>query len=123
MKKRWTIHLARTFPHDSLHGRRGWDTNHPEVRPRLIAAAGALAVEMGYISENDMYLPGQIALDPERVTNVVETLNEVLESFGRKPARTVEELDEIQITREQMRLKSLDALSMLQMQKLDRFER
>ena len=77
--------------------RRGWDANHPEVRPRLIAAAGALAVEMGYISENDMpTLPGQIALDPERVTNVVETLNEVLESFGRKPARTVEELDEIQ---------------------------
>ena len=74
--------------------RRGWDANHPEVRPRLIAAAGALAVEMGYISEDQMpTLPGQIALDPERVTNVVETLNEVLESFGRKPARTVEELD------------------------------
>ena len=60
----------------------------------LFAAAGALAVEMGYISEDQMpTLPGQIALDPERVTNVVETLNEVLESFGRKPARTVEELD------------------------------
>ncbi len=77
--------------------RRGWDSNHPEVRPRLIAAAGVLAVEMGYISEEEMpTLPGQIALDPERVTNVVETLNEVLESFGRKPARTVEELDDIE---------------------------
>ena len=81
--------------------RRGWDSNHPEVRPRLIAAAGALAVEMGYISENEMpTLPGQIALDPERVTNVVETLNEVLESFGRKPARTVEELDDIEDDKE-----------------------
>ncbi len=77
--------------------RRGWDVNHPEVRPRLIAAAGALAVEMGYISEDEMpTLPGQIALDPERVTNVVETLNEVLESFGRKPARTVDELEDIE---------------------------
>ena len=77
--------------------RRGWDANHPEVRPRLIAAAGALAVEMGYISEDEMpTLPGQIALDPERVTNVVETLNEVLESFGRKPARTVEELEDVE---------------------------
>ena len=76
--------------------RRGWDANHPEVRPRLIAAAGVLAVEMGYISEAEMpTLPGQIALDPERVSDVVDTLNDVLESFGKKPARTVEELNEI----------------------------
>ena len=76
--------------------RRGWDVNHPEVRPRLIAAAGVLAVEMGYISEAEMpTLPGQIALDPERVSDVVDTLNDVLESFGKKPARTVEELNEI----------------------------
>ncbi|MFL2977188.1 MAG: hypothetical protein ACJZ49_06560 [Candidatus Thalassarchaeaceae archaeon] len=76
--------------------RRGWDANHPEVRPRLIAAAGVLAVEMGYISEAEMpTLPGQIALDPERVSDVVDTLNDVLESFGKKPARSVEELNEI----------------------------
>ena len=76
--------------------RRGWDANHPEVRPRLIAAAGVLAVEMGYISEAQMpTLPGQIALDPERVSDVVDTLNDVLESFGKKPARSVEELNEI----------------------------
>jgi hypothetical protein len=76
--------------------RRGWDVNHPEVRPRLIAAAGVLAVEMGYISEAEMpTLPGQIALDPERVSDVVETLNDVLESFGKRPARTVEELDQM----------------------------
>ncbi len=76
--------------------RRGWDANHPEVRPRLIAAAGVLAVEMGYISEAEMpTLPGQIALDPERVSDVVDTLNDVLESFGKKPARSVEELDEM----------------------------
>ena len=77
--------------------RRGWDANHPEVRPRIIAASGVLAVEMGYISESEMpTLPGQIALDPERVSDVVETLNDVLESFGKKPARSVEELDEIE---------------------------
>ena len=78
--------------------RRGWDANHPEVRPRLIAAAGVLAVEMGYISEAEMpTLPGQIALDPERVSDVVDTLNDVLESFGKKPARSVEELDEMDV--------------------------
>ena len=76
--------------------RRGWDVNHPEVRPRLIAAAGVLAVEMGYISESEMpTLPGQIALDPERVSDVVETLNDVLESFGKRPARTVDELEQM----------------------------
>jgi prefoldin subunit 5 len=76
--------------------RRGWDVNHPEVRPRLIAAAGVLAVEMGYISEAEMpTLPGQIALDPERVSDVVETLNDVLESFGKRPARTVDELEQM----------------------------
>ena len=77
--------------------RRGWDANHPEVRPRIVAAAGVLAVEMGYISEAEMpTLPGQIALDPERVSDVVETLNDVLESFGKRPARTVEELDQME---------------------------
>ena len=76
--------------------RRGWDANHPEVRPRLIAAAGVLAVEMGYISEAEMpTLPGQISLDPERVSDVVDTLNDVLESFGKKPARNVDELTEV----------------------------
>ena len=74
---------------------------HGQPRAAARAAAGALAVEMGYISENEMpTLPGQIALDPERVTNVVETLNEVLESFGRKPARTVEELDDVENDKE-----------------------
>ena len=71
--------------------RRGWDANHPEVRPRIIAAAGDLAVEMGYISEAEMpTVPGQFALDPERVSDVVETLNDVLESFGKRPARTID---------------------------------
>ena len=78
--------------------RRGWDANHPEVRPRLIAAAGVLAVEMGYISEAEMpTLPGQIALDPERVSDVVNTLNDVLESFGKKPARSLEDLNETDV--------------------------
>ena len=78
--------------------RRGWDANHPEVRPRLIAAAGVLAVEMGYISEAEMpTLPGQIALDPERVSDVVNTLNDVLESFGKKPARSLEDINEINV--------------------------
>ena len=54
-------------------------------------------MEMGYISEAEMpTLPGQIALDPERVSDVVETLNDVLESFGKRPARTIEELDEME---------------------------
>ena len=37
------------------------------------------------------------ALDPERVSDVVDTLNDVLESFGKKPAQSVEELNEIDV--------------------------
>ena len=64
--------------------RRGWDANHPEVRPRLIAAAGVLATHMGYITaEEAPTLPSQLAIDPDKVADVVENLREVLSEFGR----------------------------------------
>ncbi len=67
--------------------RRGWDSNHPEVRPRLIAAAGVLATHMGYITAEDApTLPSQLALDPDRVNDVVENLRNLLSEFGRAPS-------------------------------------
>jgi hypothetical protein len=67
--------------------RRGWDANHPEVRPRLIAAAGVLASHMGYITaEEAPTLPSQLALDPDKVGDVIENLREVLSQFGRAPS-------------------------------------
>ena len=66
--------------------RRGWDANHPEVRPRLIAAAGILATHMGYLEPDEApTLPSQLALDPDRVGDVVENLRDVLSEFGRAP--------------------------------------
>ena len=64
--------------------RRGWDVGHPEVRPRAIAAAGALAAAMGYISpEEAPGLPTSISLDPDKVSDVVESLRGLLVDMGR----------------------------------------
>lgn len=66
--------------------RRGWDANHPEVRPRMLAAAGILAAEMGYVSPNDIpALPTSLSLDPERVADVVDAMRDVLSDMGRSP--------------------------------------
>ncbi len=65
--------------------RRGWDANHPEVRPRLLAAAGILAAEMGYVSAEDIpALPSSISLDHEKVAEVVDSMKEVLVKMGRR---------------------------------------
>lgn len=64
--------------------RRGWDVGHPEVRPRAIAAAGALAAAMGYINPEDAPgLPTSISLDPDKVSDVVESLRGLLVDMGR----------------------------------------
>ena len=66
--------------------RRGWDANHPEVRPRMLAAAGILAAEMGYVSPEDIpALPTSLSLDPDKVADVVEAMREVLADMGRIP--------------------------------------
>ena len=64
--------------------RRGWDVGHPEVRPRAIAAAGVLAAAMGYIdSEEVPGLPTSISLDPDKVSDVVDSLRDLLVDMGR----------------------------------------
>ncbi|MCS5534529.1 MAG: SAP domain-containing protein [Candidatus Poseidoniales archaeon] len=64
--------------------RRGWDVGHPEVRPRAIAAAGVLAAAMGYINPEDVPgLPTSISLDPDRVSDVVDSLRDLLVDMGR----------------------------------------
>ncbi len=64
--------------------RRGWDVGNPEVRPRTIAAAGVLAASMGYIdSENVPRLPTSISLDPDKVSDVVDSLRGLLVDLGR----------------------------------------
>lgn len=66
--------------------RRGWDPNQPEVRPRLLAAAGVLAAEMGYVSPDDIpALPTSISLDNEKVAEVVDSMKEILTEMGRTP--------------------------------------
>ena len=64
--------------------RRGWDVGHPEVRPRAIAAAGVLAAAMGYIDSEDIPgLPTSISLDPDKVSDVVDSLRGLLVDMGR----------------------------------------
>ena len=66
--------------------RRGWNSDHPEVRPRLLAAAGVLAAEMGYIDPEDIpALPTSLSLDSDQVSGVVESMREVLRDMGREP--------------------------------------
>jgi hypothetical protein len=64
--------------------RRGWDVGHPEVRARAIAAAGVLAAAMGYIDSEDVPgLPTSISLDPDKVSDVVDSLRGLLVDMGR----------------------------------------
>ena len=64
--------------------RRGWDVGHPEVRPRAIAAAGVLAAAMGYIDPEEVPgLPTSISLDPDKVSDVVDSLRGLLVDMGR----------------------------------------
>ncbi|MBO58253.1 MAG: hypothetical protein CMA77_04585 [Euryarchaeota archaeon] len=66
--------------------RRGWDANQTEVRPRLLAAAGILAAEMGYVAIEDIpALPTIISLDNEKVSEVVDSMREILSEMGREP--------------------------------------
>ena len=66
--------------------RSGWDVGLPEVRPREIAAAGVLAAAMGYIQDEDVPgLPSAISLDPDKVSDVVDSLKDLLVDMGRSP--------------------------------------
>jgi hypothetical protein len=102
--------------------RRGWDPNQPEVRPRLLAAAGVLAAEMGYVDAADIpSLPTSISLDSEKVSGVVDSMREILSEMGRAPP-TIESVTSVDGTEktETDRVKSkLDAADAL-LRKLNR---
>ena len=94
--------------------RRGWDANQTEVRPRLLAAAGILAAEMGYLDVADIpSLPTTISLDNEKVSEVLESMREVLTEMGRTPPTVesaIEEKDEHSDARVKAKLDAADAL-------------
>jgi len=104
--------------------RRGWDPNQPEVRPRLLAAAGILAAEMGYVDAADIpSLPTSISLDAEKVSDVVDSMREILTEMGRAPP-TIESVTSVEVTgqpdtdRVKSKLDAADAL----LRKLNRGE-
>ncbi|MEE2812663.1 MAG: hypothetical protein VX627_06565 [Candidatus Thermoplasmatota archaeon] len=103
--------------------RRGWDVGHPEVRPRAIAAAGVLAAAMGYIQDEDVPgLPSAISLDPDKVSDVVDSLKDLLVDMGRSPptmqsvahgvpAEAAEQADDIAtVSRVRLKLDQADEL-------------
>jgi hypothetical protein len=103
--------------------RRGWDVGHPGVRPRVISAAGVLAAAMGYIEAEDVPgLPTSISLDPDKVSDVVDNLRELLTDLGRAapteasvahgvPAEVAEQAEEISsLGRVRSKLDEADAL-------------
>jgi len=104
--------------------RRGWDPNQPEVRPRLLAAAGILAAEMGYVDASDIpSLPTSISLDAEKVSDVVDSMRDILTEMGRAPptiesVTSVESNEELESDRVKSKLDAADAL----LRKLNRGE-
>ena len=104
--------------------RRGWDPNQPEVRPRLLAAAGILAAEMGYVDAADIpSLPTSISLDAEKVSDVVDSMRDILTEMGRAPptiesVTSVESNEELESDRVKSKLDAADAL----LRKLNRGE-
>ena len=104
--------------------RRGWDPNQPEVRPRLLAAAGILAAEMGYVDAADIpSLPTSISLDAEKVSDVVDSMRDILTEMGRDPptiesVTSVESNEELESDRVKSKLDAADAL----LRKLNRGE-
>ena len=104
--------------------RRGWDPNQPEVRPRLLAAAGILAAEMGYVDAADIpSLPTSISLDAEKVSDVVDSMRDILTEMGRAPptiesVTSVENNEELESDRVKSKLDAADAL----LRKLNRGE-
>ncbi len=62
---------------------RKYAVNTPEIRPRVLAAAGVLAVELGYLSrENAPRLPTGITMDEHQLAQVVSNLKDLADKFG-----------------------------------------
>ena len=72
--------------------KRGYDVNNPELRPRVVAAAGILGAEMGHISPSEIprLAPGIKVSDTE-VDSIITDLKRLAEQFRTK---SDEEIDE-----------------------------
>ena len=72
--------------------KRGYDVNNPELRPRVVAAAGIVGAEMGHISPSEIprLAPGIKVSDTE-VDSIITDLKRLAEQFRTK---SDEEIDE-----------------------------
>ncbi len=63
--------------------RKGYAINTPELRPRVLAAAGVLALELGYITTDDApRLPTGLTVDERQLAQVVSHLNQLAEKMA-----------------------------------------
>ena len=64
---------------------RGYDVNTPDLRPKILAAAGIIGAEMGYISPSEIpkIAPGVVVSDSE-VDSIITELKSLASSFKPK---------------------------------------
>ncbi len=63
--------------------RKGYAINTPELRPRILAAAGVLALELGYITTDDApRLPTGLTVDERQLAQVVNHLNQLADKMA-----------------------------------------
>ena len=71
--------------------KKGYDVNNPELRPRVVAAAGVIGAEMGHISPSEIpkLAPG-IKVSDKEVDSIITDLKRLAEQFKTE---TVEDVD------------------------------
>tara|TARA_B100000609_G_C17219201_1_gene438768 strand:- start:1786 stop:3468 length:1683 start_codon:yes stop_codon:yes gene_type:complete len=72
--------------------KRGYDVNNPELRPRVVAAAGVIGAEMGHISPSEIprLAPGIKVSDTE-VDSIITDLKRLAEQFRTKGDEEIDE--------------------------------
>lgn len=74
---------------------RGYEVNTSELRPRIIACAGVVGVELGLISQSEVPpLPSGINLSDTEIDAVVAELRNVIRQFDYSPEQEDEEAEE-----------------------------
>ena len=72
---------------------RGYDVNTPELRPKILASAGIIGAELGFISPSEIprIAPGVIVSDSE-VDSIITELKNLADSFRPKKNDSSEEI-------------------------------
>jgi hypothetical protein len=75
--------------------KRGYEVNTPELRPRVISAAGVLGAELGYITPAEIpkMAPGIMVSDTE-VDSIITELKRLSQQFGTPQAEKTQDIDE-----------------------------